>query len=116
MKRDYSINEIREFYGEYINKGVKEGLFKHEGEAIRLISVLNYCGVPLTEYNIIVFLLNKAQELRHAHYDKDDYMYWLCKSDTITLMYHLIHKYYGDYKFDYEMDDVLMRRKYVIER
>ena len=108
IKKLYTIKQIRSYYVDIIKKGIKQGIFKHEGEALKYISVINSKGIDITEYNKVLFLLEKIVEVKNNKiddiYDKD---YYLGKIDNQTLVYILINNYFSDnnIKYDYNNDE-----------
>ena len=107
MKYEYTIKEIEFAFGKVINEGIEKGLFKHRGEAVTLISVFNYCGIPLGHYKKILFLLEKVKEVKNKEYNINDDDWWLSKADNISIVYHLLNIYYpGDKKdINYREDE-----------
>ena len=57
MKKLCIIKQICSCYGDIIKEGIKQGIFKHEGEAIMYISVINSKGIDIIEYNKVLFFL-----------------------------------------------------------
>ena len=55
MKKLCIIKQICSCYGDIIKEGIKQGIFKHEGEAIMYISVINSKGIDIIEYNKVLF-------------------------------------------------------------
>ena len=96
MRYEYNIKEMENVYGKVISEGVEKGFFKHRGEALTLISVFNYCGIGLYDYKKILFLLEKVKEIKNKEYSPNDENYWLSKSDNISIVHHLLKKYYSD--------------------
>lgn len=78
------------------------------GEAIMYISVINSKGIDITEYNKVLFLLEKIEEVKNNKiddiYDED---YYLREMDNQTLVYILLKKYFSgnNIKYDYNNDE-----------
>ena len=98
-KTDYPINDICYYYEDVIEEAVNDGLFKHKGEAISIINVIIHCGVDILDFDKVLFLLEKAREIKYSNNtDTTSEEYWAKKSDTSTIVYSLLMKYFSDDK------------------
>ena len=117
MKKLYTIKQIHSYYGDIIKEGIKHGIFKHEGEALKYISVINSKGIDVTEYNKVLFLLEKIVEVKNNKiddiYDED---YYLREMDNQTLVYILLKKYFSDNNIEYDYDNDEKYRIRVLKR
>lgn len=117
MKKLCTIKQIRSYYGDIIKEGIKHGIFKHEGEALKYISVINSKGIDITKYNKVLFLLEKIVEVKNNKiddiYDED---YYLREMDNQTLVYILLKKYFSDNNIEYDYDNDEKYRIRVLKR
>lgn len=94
-RRNYSDEDILYFYGGMIDDIVNDEICETKEEAVKLIKDIISCGIKIWEYDKVMFLVSKVQEIKNNDNLEEVSNYLLLKNksnkDIIRL---LIKKYY----------------------